>query len=57
MSFTREKNINARQEVVPEKLGPTYLIIGVVTFVLGFFLYYLGYGLIGYTGNIPFLQS
>ena len=42
MSSGRKKNINARQEVFPEKLGSAYLKIGLITFFLGSFFILFG---------------
>jgi F0F1-type ATP synthase assembly protein I len=53
MSPTREKNINARQEVIPEKLGQAYLIIGVVTFILGSFFILFGLWIDRISGKYP----
>lgn len=53
MSFTREKNINTRQEVIPEKLGPAYLKIGVVTFILGSFFILFGLWIDRISGKYP----
>ena len=53
MSFARKKNINTRQEVVPEKLRPAYLKIGVVTFVLGSFFILFGLWIDRINGKYP----
>ncbi len=53
MSIAREKNINARQEVVPEKLGRAYLKIGVVTFILGSFFLLFGLWIDRISGKYP----
>ena len=53
MSPAREKNLNARQEVIPEKLGPAYLKIGVVTFVLGSFFILFGLWIDRISGKYP----
>ena len=53
MSFTREKNINTRQEVIPEKFRPAYLKIGVVTFILGSFFILFGLWIDRISGKYP----